>query len=96
MKGVIADVLQDKSLAKKKIGYLHYTYLWPLKTQRYEELSKKAKKVLFIECNYQAQLLQLLRMQCGTQVRNALLKYDGRPFFYNELLQAIHSHLSSR
>ncbi len=93
-KGVMLDVLNDESLEKKKVGYLHYTYLWPLKTEMYEELAKKAKKVLFVECNYQAQLLQLLRMQCGTMERNVLLKYDGRPFFYNELLAAVHSYLS--
>ncbi|UPA22443.1 2-oxoacid:acceptor oxidoreductase subunit alpha [Candidatus Peribacteria bacterium] len=93
-KGVMLDVLNDPSLTKKKVGYLHYTYLWPLKTEMYEELTKKAKRVLFIECSYQAQLLQLLRMQCGTQESNVLLKYDGRPFFYYELLQAVHQYLS--
>lgn len=95
-KGVMLDVLNDESLSKKKVGYLHYTYLWPLKTEMYEELAKKAKKVLFIECSYQAQLLQLLRMQCGTQEDTVLLKYDGRPFFYNELLYALHQHLSKK
>lgn len=95
-KSAILDVINDASLSKKKIGYLHYTYLWPLKTEMYEKLEAKAKKVLFIECNYQAQLLQLLRMQCGTKQNNVLLKYDGRPFFYNELLFALHQHLSKK
>ncbi|HVW66200.1 MAG TPA: 2-oxoacid:acceptor oxidoreductase subunit alpha [Candidatus Peribacteraceae bacterium] len=92
-KGVILDVLQESSFAKKKIGYLHYTYMWPLKTERFEALSKKAKHVVFIECNYQAQLLQLLRMQCGTKENKVLLKYDGRPFFYHELKEALMKHL---
>ncbi len=95
-KGVAMDVLNDESLKKKKVGYLHYTYLWPLKTEMYEELAKKARKVLFIECSYQAQLLQLLRMQCGTSENNVLLKYDGRPFFYYELLIAVHHYLSKK
>ncbi len=95
-KGVILDALADESLAGSNIGYLHYTYLWPLQTERYEELAKKATKILFVECSYQAQLLQLLRMQCGTMERGALLKYDGRPFFYNELLFAVHSYLPQK
>jgi 2-oxoglutarate ferredoxin oxidoreductase subunit alpha len=94
-KGVIRDVLSDDSLKGKNVSYLHYTYMWPLKTELYETLAAKSACVLFVECSYQAQLLQLLRMECGTKERSTLLKYDGRPFFYNELLTAIQSTLSN-
>lgn len=98
-KGAILDVLEylaedPQPATRKSIGYLHYTYLWPLKTEAYEALAAKAKKIVFIECSYQAQLLTLLRQECGTRERTTLLKYDGRPFFYNELLQSIQQHLS--
>ncbi len=98
-KGVMLDVLRDLSYASPltphpSIGYLHYTYMWPLKTERLQELQKKAKKIVFVEGNYQCQLLQLLRQVGGISGSfQSILKYDGRPFFYNELLLAIQSHL---
>ena len=66
-----------------------------MKTERLQELQKKAKKIVFIEGNYQCQLLQLLRQVGGISGNyQTILKYDGRPFFYHELLAAIQSHLS--
>lgn len=90
-KGAVEDVLKDPSLDGKKIGYLHYTYLWPLKTETLEKLSAKAKKVVFVEGNATGQLQMLLNKPEADHIR----KYDGRPFFYNELLEQISSHLPS-
>lgn len=92
-KGAVLDVLSRKELAKKKIGYLHYTWLWPLKGDRFKKLSKKAEKTVLIEGNYNGQFGQLLRMETGLSIKDHILKYDGRPFFLNELTQAIRSHL---
>ncbi|OGJ61392.1 hypothetical protein A3J34_00295 [Candidatus Peribacteria bacterium RIFCSPLOWO2_02_FULL_51_10] len=92
-KSVVLDVLKSSSLtahsSQLKIGYLHFTYLCPLKTTRFEALAKKAKKIILVEGNYQGQLGLLLRQQTGIEIENKILKYDGRPFFYDELNQKI-------
>ena len=31
----------------------------------------------------------LIRMECGFDIRDRVLKYDGRPFFYDELLSSV-------
>lgn len=85
-KSVVLDVLQSEELSGKKIGYLHYTYLWPLRTEKFEALSAKAKRVVLVEGNATGQLGHMLRMQCGIEIADRILKYDGRPFFYDELL----------
>ena len=90
-KGVIQDALKD--IGSKKIGYLHYTYLWPLKTNKLEQLAKKAKKIVLVECNYQGQLGMLLKMECGIDIPRKILKYDGRPFFTDELASLLRTHL---
>lgn len=81
-KGCILDAIQDNP----KIGYLHYSYLWPLRTEKLEALAKSAKKTVFIEATYQGQLGKLIKMECGLDFDETILKYDGRPFFYDELL----------
>jgi 2-oxoglutarate/2-oxoacid ferredoxin oxidoreductase subunit alpha len=91
-KGAMLDVLTEICDLKSDIsvGYLHYTYLWPLKTERFEKLTAKAKKVVFIEGNATGQLQMLLNQPGADHIR----KYDGRPFFYNELRDALLSRLS--
>ncbi len=87
-KGAILDSIsglksQDSSL---KTAYLHYTYLWPLHTEKLEALAAKAKKTIFVEASYQGQLAMLIKMECGLEFDHKILKYDGRPFFVDELL----------
>ena len=72
-----------------RIGYLHYTYLWPLKTERFKRLAASAKRLVLVECNKQGQLGMLLRQESGIDISHKILKYDGRPFFYDELLSYI-------
>jgi 2-oxoglutarate ferredoxin oxidoreductase subunit alpha len=80
------DVLRSEELKGKNIGYLHYTYMWPLKTERLQALLKTTKKAVLVEGNAFGQLGMLIRQECGVDIGTRILKYDGRPFFYDELL----------
>lgn len=81
-KGVILDVLKEM---KETMGYLHYTYLWPMKTDRLQSLMKKAKKTVLVECNAQGQLGMVIKMASGIDIKDRILKFDGRPFYCDEL-----------
>jgi len=63
--------------------------VWPLKTETFEKLSKSAKRVILIEVNYQGQLGALLKQETGITIEEKMLKYDGRPFFYEEVIGAL-------
>ncbi|MBT3293254.1 2-oxoacid:acceptor oxidoreductase subunit alpha [Candidatus Peregrinibacteria bacterium] len=88
-KSAVLDVLKSDDLKDKSIGYLHWQYLWPIKTDRFEKLSSSAKKVVLVEQNYQGQLGMLIKMECGKDIDHKILKYDGRPFFSDELYSRI-------
>jgi 2-oxoglutarate/2-oxoacid ferredoxin oxidoreductase subunit alpha len=85
-KGAILDVIEGS-----KMGYLHYSYLWPLKTELFEKLAKKAKKVVLVEGNHTGQLGMLIKQECGYDITEKILKYDGRPFFTDELSNRLQS-----
>ncbi len=87
-KGVIMDVIQRMS-SDMQVGYLHYTYLWPMKTEKLEKLMKKAKRTVLVECNHHGQLGMVIKMTSGIDIKEKILKYDGRPFFYDELLSQL-------
>ncbi len=91
-KDTVLDALKSDALQKVSIGYLHFTYLWPLKTERLLALAKKASNVILIEGNYQGQLGMLIRQETGLFIQDRILKYDGRPFFVDELISLIASH----
>ncbi len=98
-KSVVLDALKDYPLTTNhqplSIAYLHFTNLWPLKTERFSALCSKAKKTILIEGNAQGQLGMLLKQETGTPIHHRILKYDGRPFFVDELQSLIGEKLTT-
>ncbi len=92
-RGVIEDVIGSEEFSGKKIAHVHYQVLWPLDVSHLQESLKQAKKVVLVESNMTAQFGQLLRVE-GVAIDDTILKYDGRPFFYDELHDALLSRLS--
>jgi 2-oxoglutarate ferredoxin oxidoreductase subunit alpha len=92
---VFRDVMCSDELQGRKIAYLHYTYLWPLRTQELQGLAKRSRRIVLVEQNYQGQLGMLIRMECGLDIPDKILKYDGRPFFYDELVSLVMERCAS-
>lgn len=82
-KSVILEVLQRENLDAR---FIQIIYLEPF-SNRIEKEIKKAKNVFVIEQNSTSQLSRLIREKTGFEVplKNRILKYDGRPFFADEL-----------
>jgi 2-oxoglutarate/2-oxoacid ferredoxin oxidoreductase subunit alpha len=90
---VIHDVMNSEELREVRFAYLHYTYLWPLRTELLQALAKRSKRIVLIEQNYRGELGTLIRMELGLDIKDKILKYDGRPFFYDELLSQLQDRL---
>lgn len=88
LKSTILDVIDilDKNNSDTKINYLHYEYIYPLKTEKFLEVSKNTKRIILVENNYTGQLGDLITMKTGHVFKDKLLKYDGRPFFIEDIL----------
>lgn len=71
------------------INYLHLDYVWPFPKETVLEFLKKAKKAVHIEGNSSGQLAKLIAQETGIIIKDKLLKYDGRPFWPEEILQNI-------
>lgn len=88
MKGPVLDamkLLADET--KKGYGFVHFTHMYPLDEQALKEFfsAKKAQRHILVENNSHAQFGQLLRQQTGITFEEQLLKYDGRPFWPEEI-----------
>lgn len=83
-KNVMIDAM---NLADKRIGYLHYEYIYPLKTDKFMSLS--GKRVVIMENNYTAQLGKLITQETGYIFKEQFVKFDGRPFFVEDVLNFV-------
>lgn len=89
-KGVVLDSyshLDEKT--KKKLKIVQYQYLWPFAKEFTKKILVDPKNVLLIENNSNGQLGNLIAQETGIKLDNRLLKYDGRPFFREEITKAL-------
>ncbi len=82
VKNPILDVIE----ARIDIAYLHYDYIYPLKTDLLEKLISKDKQLIIVENNMTGQLASLIKETIGYEFENRMLKYDARPIFTNNIL----------
>jgi len=94
-KTVILDALDAIDASIKKIGnyrFLQVLYLKPLSDEIKEEIIKTQKaggKIILVENNVTGQLGRLIREKTGISIKNKILKYDGKPFYSDELKEEI-------
>ncbi|MEM4181652.1 MAG: 2-oxoacid:acceptor oxidoreductase family protein [Candidatus Pacearchaeota archaeon] len=86
-KNVIEDVVNYENLDAK---ILQIVYLNPFSEKIKNEI-KKAKNVFVVEENSTSQLSRLIKEKTGFEIpeKNRILKYNGRPFFYDELKEIL-------
>ncbi len=90
VKNTMLDVIDCLSeFSDKKIAYLHYEYMYPLKTKAMKEFASKAKRLVLIENNATGQLGQIITAKTEIPFWEKLLKCDGRPFFIEDVLDFI-------
>lgn len=71
------------------VGFLHLPCLNPFPVDDVKRFIEECDYPLVIECNYTGQLNRLIKMH-GQVVEGAVLhKYDGRPFFPDEIVKKV-------
>jgi 2-oxoglutarate/2-oxoacid ferredoxin oxidoreductase subunit alpha len=90
VKNAVLDAQALLAQVGRQIGYLHYEYVYPLRTDKLRELiASKSDALVLIENNYLGQLGQLITQTTGFQFKKRVLKYDGRPFFVDDVLNYV-------
>lgn len=93
-RAIMQDVVKEYEKKKKTINYLHYEYVWPLKTKKAREVFSENKNFHGIENNYGGQFLGLFEEALEEKLKGKLLKWNGRPFFQEEVRDYINKNLS--
>ncbi len=70
-------------------GFIHLSQVWPFPGLELRPLLKNKKKILTVENNAGGQLAGLLMRETGIKANRSILRYDGRPFNPDYLIEQI-------
>lgn len=88
--GAIKEAAQTLKEQGLDAGCLIFTSLWPFPAEAARNLlAGKDRRIWMIELNQTAQLGQLIRQETGIPFSDTLLKYDGRPFYPADIVEAV-------
>lgn len=80
-------VLDAMKQSKKRIGFLHYQYIYPLRTEKILRFVNQKVKIVLIENNQSNGLGRLIKSESNFYISNTINKFDGRPFFVDDILE---------
>ncbi|MCF7905587.1 2-oxoacid:acceptor oxidoreductase subunit alpha [Candidatus Gracilibacteria bacterium] len=86
---VMRDIIEMMKERGVKVNYLHYQYVWPLKTDLLNTFFVHNKNIHLLEGNYEGQLGTKLEGLTGKKFAGKLLKWNGRPFFIEDIQKYI-------
>jgi 2-oxoglutarate ferredoxin oxidoreductase subunit alpha len=89
IKGAVFEAQKLLNNQGKKTAFIHFTHIYPLDENKVRAMFKPEKKYVLIENNSTGQFGKLLRQECGIEIENKLLKYDGRPIWPEEIVNKL-------
>jgi 2-oxoglutarate ferredoxin oxidoreductase subunit alpha len=77
-----------------KVNYLQILYLNPFPSEKVSSVIDSARKTVVVENNFTGQLADIIKEKAGKDVFHKILKYDGRPFYPEEIHNSIKEVIS--
>jgi 2-oxoglutarate ferredoxin oxidoreductase subunit alpha len=80
------EILKGKGVASKLV---HFTWMYPFPTDAVTKLLGSAKRIICVEQNSTGQLAGLITQHTGIMIKERILKFDGRPFYPEEIAEKV-------
>ncbi len=93
-KGPILEAQKILQENGKTSAYIHFTHIYPMDREQVTPFLTMNKKYILVENNSHGQFGKLLLMETGIEIKDKLLKYDGRPFWPEEIVEKVTSSSS--
>ncbi len=84
MKGPVLEAMKNINA-----NLVHFGWMYPFPAEATQKLLAGRKRIIDVEQNATGQLASLIREYTGIEITEKLLKYDGRPWFPEEILSKI-------
>jgi 2-oxoglutarate ferredoxin oxidoreductase subunit alpha len=97
LKGPILEAMKQLEMNyDTNVAFVHLVYVWPFPIEEMRKLFEQYRRVILIENNSMAQLGGLIAQMTEVHIHEKWLKYDGRPFFVEELFTKLEDVLHNR
>lgn len=95
-KGAIREAIFELSDSfNLNVNHLHIKYILPFQTEEIKNILKQSKRIFIVEDNYSGQLSQVIRQYTGIEIKDKILRYDGKQFtaldIYKKVLGALNN-----
>ncbi len=88
-RGAILDAMELLKAKGRKAKLVHLSWLYPFPDDAVLQALSIATRVIDIEQNATGQLASLIREHTGLLIKEKILKYDGRPLYPEEIVEAV-------
>lgn len=88
-KGPILDAMRWLARDGFAVNFLQITHVSPFPAAAVERILKGAKRLLLVENNFTGQMGGVIREQTGVAIEERLLRYDGRPFYPEQIYERV-------
>lgn len=95
-KGALLDAVPALERRGRSVNVLQIRLMRPFPAAEVGQILGDSKTTILIEGNYSGQLGALVREHTGIMPTHKVLKYDGRPFSRNEIIEGVETALSDR
>ena len=89
---VLMEVVRMATEKGKSVNALHLPTIVPFPVEQFTERTKNMKNMIMIEGNVMGQAESIIREQTGVVMTDHLRRYDGRPFYSEEIMQWLETH----
>jgi len=87
--GPIREAVDQMNRDGNRVNFYHFCDIWPLPVEKTLEALSGAKRIVSIENNYSGQFARHLRGTTGIEPHKQILKYDGRPFSTEKIVERL-------
>jgi 2-oxoglutarate ferredoxin oxidoreductase subunit alpha len=88
-KGPILEAMKVLNQKEKRANFIHFNHLYPFECETVEKYLEEANINVVIENNKTSQLSKLIAMNTGFRIKNKILKYSGRQFLPEEIINSV-------
>ncbi len=88
-KGPVLEAMKLLSAKGKKTRLVHYSWIYPFPSADSMTLLSPATRLIAVEQNATGQLASLIREHTGILIKEKLLKYDGRIWYPEEIVEKV-------
>ena len=85
VKGAVVESIKRLKEYNVTTNYLQIAWVSPFPDETVTKVLKDAKRPVLVENNMEGQLGNLIREKTGFDIKDKILKFDGRPFFSEEI-----------